>query len=242
MIGSAHTVRSSLPARTCLRSRREVILTINCAPAPEPPAGTQAASGRCRPASLFLRIRAPRVRAACTASVCPAHRPVGGGEVVPCGQGLGRSGLSARSKAARPYSNSGTASAVRPAVPRFSEQSVGGTLKEVRAAQCLLLLQVGSAGCASELPGQSVYLEQETVRRSMVRRRSTVRFRNGAPAQRTNSNSSNGPRGPFRGPSSSHIEPRGASVCLRFAELCGLGGSLMDLLGCAEDHRRGALD
>src|SRR5437588_3811146 len=76
----------------------------------------------------------------------------------------------------------------------------------------------------------------------MVRRRSTVRFRNGAPAQRTNSNRSNGPRGPFRGPSSSLIEPRGASVCLRFAELCGLGGSLMDLLDCAEDHRRGALD
>jgi hypothetical protein len=76
----------------------------------------------------------------------------------------------------------------------------------------------------------------------MVRRRSTVRFRNGAPAQRNNSNSSNGPRGPFRGPSSSHIEPRGASVCLRFAKLCGLGGSLVDLLDCAEDHRRGALD
>src|SRR5690348_18334898 len=30
--------------------------------------------------------------------------------------------------------------------------------------------------------------------------------------------------------------------CLRSAELCGLGGSLMDLLDCAEDHRRGALD
>src|SRR5207244_9119012 len=78
---------------------------------------------------------------------------------------------------------------------------------------------------------------------SMVRRRSTVRFRNGAPAQRNSSNSSNTPRGPFRGPSSSHIGPRGASVCLRPAELCGLGGgSLMDLLDCAEDHRRGALD
>jgi hypothetical protein len=49
----------------------------------------------------------------------------------------------------------------------------------------------------------------------MVRRRSTVRFRNGAPAQRINSNTSNGPWGPFRGPSSSHIRPRGASVCLR---------------------------
>ena len=70
-----------------------------------------------------------------------------------------------------------------------------------------------------------------------------VRFRNGAPAQRINSNASNGLRGPFRGPSSSHIEPRGASVCLlRSAELCGLGGSLPDLLDCAEDHRRGALD
>src|SRR5947208_10772953 len=76
----------------------------------------------------------------------------------------------------------------------------------------------------------------------MVRRRSTVRFRNGAPAQRANSNLSNGLWGPFRGPSSSHIEPRRASVCLRSAELCGLGGSLMDLLDCAEDHRRGALD
>src|SRR5215831_18308131 len=32
----------------------------------------------------------------------------------------------------------------------------------------------------------------------MVRRRSTVRFRNGAPAQRSNSNSSNSLRGPFR--------------------------------------------
>jgi len=69
-----------------------------------------------------------------------------------------------------------------------------------------------------------------------------VRFRNGAPAQRTNSNTSNALWGPFRGPSSSHIEPRWASVCLRSAELCGLGGSLMDLLDCAEDHRRGALD
>ena len=76
----------------------------------------------------------------------------------------------------------------------------------------------------------------------MVRRRSTVRFRNGAPAQRNNSNASNGPWGPFRGPSSSHREPLRASVCLRFAELCGPGGSLMDLLDCAEDHRRGALD
>ena len=29
---------------------------------------------------------------------------------------------------------------------------------------------------------------------------------------------------------------------IRSAELCGLGGSLMDLLDRAEDHRRGALD
>jgi hypothetical protein len=29
---------------------------------------------------------------------------------------------------------------------------------------------------------------------------------------------------------------------IRSAELCGLPGSLMDLLDCAEDHRRGALD
>src|SRR2546429_4348713 len=76
----------------------------------------------------------------------------------------------------------------------------------------------------------------------MVRRRSTVRFRNGAPVQRTNSNTSNRLWGPFRGPNSSHAEPRGASVCLRSAELCGLGGSVMDLLDCTEDHRRGALD
>jgi hypothetical protein len=48
----------------------------------------------------------------------------------------------------------------------------------------------------------------------MVRRKSTVRFRNGAPVQRNNSNTSHGLWGPFRGPSSSHIEPRGASVCL----------------------------
>jgi len=48
--------------------------------------------------------------------------------------------------------------------------------------------------------------------------------------------------GPFRGSSPSHIEPRGASVCLRSAELRGPGGSLMDLLDRAEDHRRGALD
>ncbi len=76
----------------------------------------------------------------------------------------------------------------------------------------------------------------------MVRRRSTVRFRNGVPAQGNNSNISNRPRGSFRGPSSSHIEPRGASVSLRSAGLCGLGGSVMDLLDCAEDHRRGTLD
>src|SRR5690348_8772564 len=77
----------------------------------------------------------------------------------------------------------------------------------------------------------------------MVRRRSTVRFRNGAPVQRIKSNTSNSPWGPFRGPSSSHIEPRGASICLlRSAELWGPGGSVMDLLDCAEDHRRGALD
>jgi hypothetical protein len=47
----------------------------------------------------------------------------------------------------------------------------------------------------------------------------------------------NKPTGSFRGPISSHIEPRGASVCLRSAELCGLGGSLMDLLDCTEDRQ-----
>ena len=36
--------------------------------------------------------------------------------------------------------------------------------------------------------------------------------------------------------------PRGASVGLRSVELCRLGGSLMDLLDGAEDHRRGAPD
>jgi hypothetical protein len=35
----------------------------------------------------------------------------------------------------------------------------------------------------------------------MVRRRSTVRFRNGAPDQDDNSNASNSAEGPFRGPS-----------------------------------------
>jgi hypothetical protein len=40
-----------------------------------------------------------------------------------------------------------------------------------------------------------------------------------------------------------HMQPRVASACLlRSVGLCGLGGSLMDLLDCAEDHRRGALD
>jgi hypothetical protein len=50
-----------------------------------------------------------------------------------------------------------------------------------------------------------------TARRSMVRRRSTVRFRNGAPAQRNNSNLSNRLREPFRepiGPGSSHDQDR----------------------------------
>jgi hypothetical protein len=37
-------------------------------------------------------------------------------------------------------------------------------------------------------------------------------------------------------------EPCGAPVCLRSAELCGLGDSLTDLLDRFEDHRRGALD
>ena len=52
--------------------------------------------------------------------------------------------------------------------------------------------------------GQSHFLmatdSQETVSRSMVRRRSTVRFRNGAPAQGINSNGTDALRGPFRGP------------------------------------------
>jgi hypothetical protein len=58
----------------------------------------------------------------------------------------------------------------------------------------------------------------------MVRRRSTVRFRNGAPAQRTNSNISNGPWGPFRGPSSSHVEPHGAAFTAAFATLQSCSG------------------
>ena len=85
-----------------------------------------------------------------------------------------------------------------------------------------------SARCSLDVSG----------RLPMVRRRSTVRFRNGAPAQRNNSNASNGPWGPFRGPSSSHIEPREASIChrstafgpTRSAELCEMGGSAMDVL------------
>ena len=48
--------------------------------------------------------------------------------------------------------------------------------------------------------------------------------------------------GAIAGAKVSHVEPRGASVCLRPAELCGLGGSVMDLLDCAEDHRRGVPD
>ena len=81
----------------------------------------------------------------------------------------------------------------------------------------------------------------EASQMSMVRRRSTVRFRNGAPAQRNNSNRSNGPWGHSggQGPATQgHAGHRPA----RFAVLCGLGGSLMDLLDCAQDHRRGALD
>ena len=79
----------------------------------------------------------------------------------------------------------------------------------------------------------------------MVRRRSTVRFRNGAPAQRNNSNISNRPWGPFRGPNgpgSSHHQGRPGIARFWSAELCDPGSSLMDLLDGAEDHRRGALD
>ena len=92
-------------------------------------------------------------------------------------------------------------------------------------------------------PGRPGTVTRLSLSLPMVRRRSTVRFRNGAPAQGNNSNTSNGPWGPFRGPRSGHLEPRGASVCLPSAELRGLGGSLMGLLDyCAEDHRRDALD
>jgi hypothetical protein len=48
--------------------------------------------------------------------------------------------------------------------------------------------------------------------------------------------------GAIPGPSSSHIEPRGAPVCLRSAALCGPDSPVLDLLDGAEDHRRGALD
>jgi len=102
----------------------------------------------------------------------------------------------------------------------------------------------------SDLRRSDPMRRHQTKPASMVRRRSTVRFRNGAPVQRTNSNTSNGPWGPFRGPSSSHIEPCGASVCHRStgcgpprsAELGDMGGSVIYLLDGAEDHRRSALD
>src|SRR5271166_959612 len=50
----------------------------------------------------------------------------------------------------------------------------------------------------------------------VVRRRSTVRFRSVAPAQRSNSNTPNKPRGPFRGPSWPHsrvLAHRGCGGC-----------------------------
>src|SRR5690348_15732632 len=81
----------------------------------------------------------------------------------------------------------------------------------------------------------------------MVRRRSTVRFRNGAPAQPSNSNLSNSLWEPFRepiGPGSSQdqdlLSLRSPPPALR--ELRDPRGSGLDLLDCAEDHRRGALD
>ena len=76
--------------------------------------------------------------------------------------------------------------------------------------------------CASVFPGQCLYQGNETARRAMVRRRSTVRFRNGAPAQRHNSNLSNRAWEPFRepiGPGFSHGQDHLA------AERAGLAGS-----------------
>ena len=80
---------------------------------------------------------------------------------------------------------------------------------------------------------------------SMVRRRSTVRFRNGAPVQRENANLSNRLREPFRepiGPGCSQDRGRAGITVFQSAELCGSGGPVLDLLDRAEDQRRGALD
>ena len=79
----------------------------------------------------------------------------------------------------------------------------------------------------------------------MVRRRSTVRFRDRAPVQRNNSNLSNRLWEPFRepiGPGSSQDQDRPGIALFRSAELCDPGGSVLDSLDGAEDHRRGALD
>ena len=79
----------------------------------------------------------------------------------------------------------------------------------------------------------------------MVRRRSTVRFRHGAPTQRAKSNLSNRPWEPFRepiGPGSSQTKIFWYCGRLGLQELCDPGGSVLDLLDRAEDHRRGALD
>jgi hypothetical protein len=77
----------------------------------------------------------------------------------------------------------------------------------------------------------------------MVRRRSTVRFRNGAPAQGSNSNILN----LLGGHSGGQVDPVpakaivvSASRLFLAAELCASGGCL-DLLDCPEDYRRGAL-
>ena len=75
----------------------------------------------------------------------------------------------------------------------------------------------------------------------MVRRRSTVRFRNGAPGNRINSNASNRSWGPFRGPS--QLLAVQLSVGFRPAEELGSrSGSVMDQLDCTENHRRGVID
>jgi hypothetical protein len=78
----------------------------------------------------------------------------------------------------------------------------------------------------------------------MVRRRSTVRFRNGAPAQRINSNLSNWLWEPFRepiGPGSSPGQDHVGIGPLWPAELCD-PSPVLDPLDRAEDRRRGAAD
>jgi hypothetical protein len=76
----------------------------------------------------------------------------------------------------------------------------------------------------------------------MVRRRSTVRFRNGAPSSEKQFERFEQVLGGRSGGQVSY-EACTRRPRLRSVELCGgSDGSVMDLLDCFEDHRRGALD